>query len=118
LYGGLTPVSISQTGQIPFGTQSLFFEWGGSSLAQPQVSIGNDSLTLFPVKSGVYGANISAWAGQVEQLSFTVPAGFGPYEFDDISFSPGAVPEPDPLTLTGIGAIVFGIYRRLVSKRR
>ncbi|HUD82338.1 MAG TPA: hypothetical protein VMQ67_02495, partial [Candidatus Saccharimonadales bacterium] len=118
LYGGPMPISISQTEQIPLGTRSLLFEWGGSDLVQPQVSIGGDSLTLFPVRSGVYGANISAWAGQVEQLSFTVPAGYGPYEFDDISFSASAVPEPNPLVLTGLGGVLIALYRRYAPKRQ
>ncbi len=117
--------TISETGQVPLGTQSLRFDVtlnGGPFL--PQVSIGNDSLTLFPVGTGVgtggvnysiYGANISAWAGQTEQLSFTVPAGYGKFGFDDISFSPGAVPEPSPLALTAIGGILFALYRRFVK---
>jgi hypothetical protein len=112
LYGGPTPISLSQTGLIPAGTQSLLFEgaWfsGGPG---PNVSIGSDNLTLFPVGNGLFGANISAWGGQTEQLSFTVPAGYGPYTFDDISFSPGAVPEPSPVLLTGITAALFGVCR-------
>jgi hypothetical protein len=116
LYGGPTPISISQIGQIPFGTQSLLFEgnWfqGGPP---PEVSIGGDNLALFSVKSGVYGANISAWAGQTEQLSFTVPSSYGPYEFDDISFSPVAVPEPSVFGLTAAG-LLFALYRRVAPK--
>jgi hypothetical protein len=118
--GGVEAVSISQTGQIPSGTQSLLFESGTFSFVQPVVSIGNDELTLFPVTSHgnytTYGANISAFSGQTEQLQFTVPGGYGPYLFDDISFSPNpitATPEPDALVLMGIGGIVFALYRRI-----
>jgi hypothetical protein len=122
--GVSTPVSITQTGQIPPGTQSLLFDVGnsGESLV-PEVYIGNDLLTLFSVGSGVgvsdsytiYGANISAWADQTEQLTFS--ASLGNIAIDDISFSPTAViPEPSPLVLSGIGGLLFALYRRFAPK--
>ncbi len=68
----------------------------------------------------VYGVNIALYAGQTGQLEFT--AGFnnsGPSwtELDDIMFSPTTVPEPSPLALTGIGGLLFALYRRLAPKR-
>jgi hypothetical protein len=121
----LASASISQTGQIPPGSQSLLFE------AEPgdgplMVTVGNDSLSLFPVAAQtgyeVYGANISAWAGQTEQITFTaVPYSIALnfWELDDISFSPTAiVPEPNPLALTSIGGVLFGLYRRFAPKRQ
>jgi hypothetical protein len=119
LYGGREDISLSQTGLIPAGTQSLLFE--GSWFSEgpdPNVSIGNDNLTLFPVGQGLYGANVSAWAGQAEELKFTVRWDYGPYFFDDISFSPGAVPEPSPALLTGITGTAFGVWRFLCFKRK
>jgi hypothetical protein len=129
LWGGAYPsgviaaASISQTGEIPPGTQSLLFDAGGGPEDPPAVFIGNDGLTLFPVGSGtggngvaytVWGGNISSWAGQNEQLTFS--EGVTPSFIaliDDISFSPIAViPEPSPLVLTGIGGLLFGLYRR------
>jgi hypothetical protein len=120
--GVRTAPSISQVGQIPAGTQSLFFDATGLPSGS-EVLIGNDSLTLFPVGTGngngtgytIYGANISAWAGQTEQLTFTSG---GYWEIDDISFSPGAVPEPSTLELTGIGGVLFALYRRFAPKRQ
>jgi len=116
-----TAASISQTGQIPSGTQSIFFDVGSSgNVLLPEVFIGNDELSLFPVGSGanytIYGGNISAWAGQTEQVTFSSPG--GNFLLDDISFSPMAVPEPNTLALTGLGALLFGLYRRLTVKRR
>jgi hypothetical protein len=129
LFNGLpTAASISQTGQVPSGTQSLLFDsvsGGFSSEQPPEVLIGNDLLTLFPVGSGqgvstsytIYGANISAWADQTEQLTFSAPA--GDFIIDEISFSPTAViPEPSPLVLSGIGGILFALYRRFAPKRQ
>jgi hypothetical protein len=121
--GAQANASISQTGQIPLGTQSRLFEVGNSGEnLLPEVYIGNDQLTLFPVGTGqgvsdtIYGANISAWAGQTEQLTFSSP-GMNVL-LDDISFSPGAVPETSPLALIGFGALFFGLYRRLTVKGR
>jgi hypothetical protein len=112
--------SISQLGQIPFGTQSLLFENYAGSLQPPEVFIGNDELSLFPVGSGpnytLYGGNIFAWAGQTEQLTFTSPA--GNFTIDDISFSTSVVPEPSPLALTAIGGLLFALYRRFAPKRQ
>jgi hypothetical protein len=122
LFEGMTATaSINQTGQIPVGSQSLFFDVGNGLL--PNVFIGNDELTLFPIKTGTgvstgyttYGANISAWAGQTEQLTFSSP-GFNVL-LDDVSFSPSAIPEPDALVLTAIGGIVFAIYRHFFGKQ-
>jgi hypothetical protein len=83
LTGGGTPLgaSISQTGLIPPGTQSLLFE------AQPEipgfglldVSIGGENVPFFAVGTGsdytLYGVNITAWADQTEQLTFSAPSG-------------------------------------------
>jgi hypothetical protein len=38
-------------------------------------------------------------------------------ELDDITFSPGAVPEPSALALTGIGGLLFALYRRIKQRR-
>ena len=116
-----TAASISQTGLIPASSQSLFFEASGAP-EQAEVSIGNDLLTLFPVGVAanytIYGANVSAWSGQAAQLTFSSYG--GNWLIDDISFSPNPIttPEPDALTLTGIGGLVFGIYRRIQAKRK
>jgi hypothetical protein len=121
----LASSSISQTGQIPAGSQSLLFD-AAPGLGPLMVTVGNDSLTLFPVRSGprfeVYGVNISPWAGQTEPLTFTASAysiALNNWEIDDISFSPTAVvPEPNPLGLTAIAGVLFGLYRRFAVKRR
>jgi hypothetical protein len=118
--------SISQTGTIPAGTQSLLFE------AEPGVSpptgalelqIGTQSVTFSAVGMGpnytLYGANISAWAGQTESLTFSASetsSGLNNWELDDISFSTTAIPEPSPLALTGVGAVLLALYRRFVPK--
>jgi hypothetical protein len=115
--------SISQTGLIRAGMQSLYFE------AQPgigglEVLVGNQDIPFAAVGSGpnytLYGANISAWGGDTEQLTFAAQestSGLNNWELDDISFSTQAVPEPSSLALTGLGALLFALYRRFGPKR-
>ncbi|HEY3855317.1 MAG TPA: hypothetical protein VGO67_13070 [Verrucomicrobiae bacterium] len=120
---GLLPLaavaSISQTGQIPIGTQSLLFTaqtFYTAGLTELEVSLGSDVLTFSPVmtqgQSTIYGANIESFAGQTEQLTFS--SGEGNLLLDDISFSPVTItPEPQPYILMGIGGCLFALYRRL-----
>jgi hypothetical protein len=69
-----------------------------------------------------YGANISAWAGDTEQLTFSALAssttGLNNWTVDDISFSLEAVPEPNAFVLTGIAGVLFALYRRYAPKRQ
>jgi hypothetical protein len=120
----LAAATIAQTGLIPAGTQSLLF----TAVPGPgpfDVDIGAQSIPFTVVGSGpnytvTYAANISAWAGQVEQLSFSaIPDGLGinPWNIGDISFSPNSVPEPGPFALTGMGGLLFALYRRFAPKR-
>jgi hypothetical protein len=121
--GGTTPgASISQTGLIPNGTQSLLFEAQLETLGSPgplDVSIGGENVPFFAVETEpnytLYEANISAWARETEQLTFSAPAvntGLNAWEIDDISFSTTAVtPEPSVVALTAIGGVLFGARR-------
>jgi hypothetical protein len=118
LQGYESAAAISQTGFIPNGTRSLFFESQTTPLpfGSLDLMVGSQTVPLAEVGRGpnyiLYGANISAWAGQTEQLTFSAPPFSGGLEIDDISFSPTAVtPEPSPLALTGIGGLVFAFFR-------
>jgi len=118
--GGPASASISQTGLIPSGTQTLFFKAAGEAGFEPfDVLIGNQNVTYNAVGDGanyiLYAANVSAWAGQTELLTFLAPSSgeLNNWNLDDISFSPIAVvPEPSPLILTGIGGLIFKLTRR------
>jgi hypothetical protein len=53
-------------------------------------------------------------------LEFTadfVTSGASWLGLDDIAFSTQAVPEPNPLALTGIGALLFALFRRFAPKQ-
>jgi hypothetical protein len=64
----------------------------------------------------VYGADISAYAGQSGQLQFTVPCtpdlGENGFELDDITFSTTTVtPEPNTLALVVMGGLALAARR-------
>jgi hypothetical protein len=117
--GNVTPesASITQTGVIPPGTQSMLFY--AQSMGFPgalEVQVGTQTVPIVAVGTGsdytIYGANISAWANDKEAITFTAPSSasddFDQWEIDDISFSQTAItPEPSPLVLAGIGGLLF-----------
>lgn len=116
-------VSISQTGLIPAGTQSLLFEGAGGEIPYLSVQIGSQTVPFSAVGSGanytLFEANISAWAGDTEQLTFTGYSSGNPdsWELDDISFS--AVPEPSVSRLILAGEVMFIFYgcRNLLQRK-
>jgi hypothetical protein len=116
--------SIAQNGTVPLTAQSVEFKaWALTGPTAPSIYFNGNSLPPVVISSTpnftLYGANISPYAGQSGQLEFTAGTGSGPdwILLDDISFSTGAVPEPNPLTLTGIGGLLFALYRRVAQKR-
>jgi hypothetical protein len=126
LQGGLSDfaASISQTGLIPTGSQSLLFE------AEPgpgtlDISIGSQNISFTAVGTGanytLYGANISAWDGDTETLTISALEGYGGgnnWEIDDISFSTNVVvsPEPNMIALAAIGGLLFGARKRFARR--
>jgi hypothetical protein len=129
--GTIDYASISQTGMIPGGAESLQLKaWSVQTTPGFSVSFGGNILSGIALSTGqspsgqtytLYGFNIASYGGDSGQLTITatVPSGYGQseVEFDDISFSSQAVPEPSPLALTGVGALVFALYSRCVTKR-
>jgi hypothetical protein len=107
--------SIAQSGTIPTGSESLRF----LSLGQLSVFFAGHSLPLEflgngPNASQIYGANISAYAGQYGQLMFqTGPSSNdGINVLDDITFSAQGIPEPGALSILGLGALALCLQRR------
>jgi|SRR5579862_5206846 len=124
LYGGTegpaSGASISQTGTVPVGAESIRFIAQG--VAQPAggpllVSLGGHNIPYSAVSTGpnytVYAGDISAFAGQTEQLTFTAPQGVNNYwELDDIQFSSTQVPEPSSWSLLALGSLLMGRWMK------
>ena len=122
LYGGITAASasISQTGLVPVGTESVFFEAQHYGLTQGtaslSVSLGGQNIPFFALATSsnytLYGGNVSAFAGQSEQLMFSALEGENAWNIDDIQFSSTPVPEPSLFALTALGGLLLGCRRR------
>jgi hypothetical protein len=123
IQGYTSGAAISQTALIPNLSQSLIFDAQPTFAGQPlQVLIGSQSISFSAVGSGpdytVYGANISEWAGQTEQLTFSALPDFSEpnnWLIDDISFSPESVPDPNTMELVITAGMMFGL--RIWRKR-
>jgi len=106
--------SIWQTAQIPATARSIIY-WGNAL----QVSFAGQMLSFGAIGSGsnytIYGADISAFAGQTGELLFREPwesSGF----LDNIQFSSSSIPEPSALGLVALGSLLFGFRRREGSR--
>jgi hypothetical protein len=123
-----TSVSLSQTGTVPVGTESVQLDANQAPGSSFVVTLNGDTISMIPLQtlSGytLYGGNISAWSGQDSTLSITElpPANqeFSPslLQLDDITFSTQAVPEPGPIALTAVAGVLFALYRRFSPKRQ
>ena len=102
------PMGIAQSGIVPAGSESVTFLATG----RLQVSFAGDPIMLQLVGEtpyyDVYGADISAYAGQYGQLLFqTAPSGNTSINLlDDIVFSARPIPEPGTFGLVGMGVLV------------
>ncbi len=111
LSGGSSAGSISQTGLVAADAQSLVFKVG--FLDGPfSLSLGGQSLSFVPIsltpKYTLYGADISAFAGQTATLKFTAD---GVVTFDDIQFSSSAIPEPSAAALFALSTLALAVRR-------
>lgn len=115
--GTASAASIVQSGTIPAGMQSLLFE-AQPGLGVLNVLVGTQIVPFAAVGTGpnytLYGADISEWADDPEQITFSAleaPPYPNNWTIDDITFSPNAVSEPSIVTLTAIGGLLFGVRK-------
>jgi hypothetical protein len=123
-FNNLVPASIAQSSLVPLTSESIQMEVqpviGPSSGNLLQVTLGGQFIQMVPLSVTpsytVYAGDISAFAGQVANLTISAVSATGfednSLEIDDIVFSSQTVPEPGTLALMACGAIVFGYYRR------
>ena len=106
---GTNGASIFQTASIPVTSQSLIFA-GGSSL---QVRFNGQILTPIALSNApsytIWGADISAYAGQSGELRFTAPWRSASI-LDGVQFSPTPVPEPSALMLSGLFIVCLLVF--------
>ncbi len=118
-FSGPVSAAIAQTGLIPAGANSLLFSASLPNLAGWQVTVGG---RVIPVSQGPqisgafyeYVGDISAFAGQTDELRFTALGGEGSFVtmyVDSISFSSSPAPEPGTCALLLSGAVMFGLSR-------
>jgi hypothetical protein len=104
-------ISLGQTGQVPLWAQTITY-WGNDQGFQ--ITFSGQLLTFGAISNTanytVYGADISAFAGQTGQLLFTAPPGTGGM-LDNIRFSSTPVPEPNTFALVALGASLLGLRR-------
>ncbi len=98
-------VSIAQSGQLPATAQSIRLRGTGGL----SVSFAGNIIPLALLTSqtgyGVYGGDISPFAGQTGELRFTSYTHFG--YLDDIQFSAEPIPEPSALRFAVVGLLVL-----------
>jgi hypothetical protein len=125
LQGGVTSTdaSIVQTGIVPSSAKSILFYAESVNAGTLLVSLGGQNIPFFALSSGPnyteYGGDISAFAGQTEQLKFSAlyqSGGNNNWNIDDIQFSPNQIPEPQTWALLFCGA-AGGLLTRRFSEQ-
>jgi len=126
LYGGITAssASITQSGLVPADASSLFFKakYSGPPGGTLLVSVGGQNIPFSAVASQpnytLFAGDVSAFAGQSWELSFSAPQGINNYwMIDDIVLSSQQIPEPSVFGLSALGALLMG-WRVLRERRR
>ena len=118
IYARGTNAGIAQTGQIPISAKSLIFLGGAANM---QVTFSGQSLAYNSIGSTatytIFGADISAFAGQIGVLQFNISHPGGA-TLDNIQFSNSPVPEPGSLALLVAGGLLVAWrrWRRQIAK--
>jgi hypothetical protein len=115
-FGGVSPPpTLSQTGLIPAGTESINF-LVGSGESDAVMTVNGVNIPLVPISGGELAGDISAFAGTVAQLTFSTTSNTGYEEnslyFDDIQFSASPVPEPSAVVLFSVCALFLLAWRK------
>jgi|SRR5882724_10570484 len=124
--GSATAASISQTAQTPVDAQSLLFKAqysGPPGLGSLSALLNGQTIPFIALSTGpnyvLYGGDVSAFAGQIAQLTFSAPNLIhdNNWNIDDIVFSNQPIPEPSSLAMIGVGTLLLCIFRRRNSSR-
>jgi hypothetical protein len=108
-----TPALI-QTGLVPSDARSITFLVSATH-QDARITLGGVDIPLIAIGSGRLAGDVTAFAGRQAQLMFSTTSYNGSWlYFDDIVFSPVAVPEPSVLGLAGLAVVarMLGRARR------
>ena len=109
------PPTLSQTAVVPSGTQSInFLVPSGQNVADSTatvVTLNGVNIPLVAIAGNRVAGNVSAFAGDEAQLTFSTINSDVSIYFDDIQFSTSAVPEPSALGLSALSGL-FLAWRR------
>jgi len=115
------PPTLSQTGLVPADAQSITFSTAPSR-SDGVVTLNGVPIPLISISEGRIAGNIAAFAGTEAQLTFSTTGTPGPgggagwwLYFDDVQFSPTAVPEPNIFALSALGTL---LGCRILGRRR
>lgn len=108
--------TLSQTGLVPFGTQSISF-LVGTGLTGAAVTMNGVNIPLVPISGGRLAGDIAPFAGSIAQLRFSTSTNRGDNfaYFDDIQFSAMSIPEPGAIAFATLGASLLGFRRWRIS---
>lgn len=107
VFAGQQAAAIAQVGQIPADAKSILF----STTFLPQVTFEGQTIPLVGLgaSTGYFtvGGDVSLFAGDTGELQFTAGPGNAGL-FDNIEFSPVAIPEPTAMVLSLLGVLIVG----------
>jgi hypothetical protein len=108
------PPSLSQTGLVPVGTQSISLlvpsGQNGADSTATVVTLNGVNIPLVPIAGNRVAGNVSAFAGEEAQLTFSTINAEDFLYFDDIQFSSSSVPEPGPIGVAALSGL-FLVWR-------
>ena len=117
-YHSSTVVSLSQTGMVPAGAETLQIKIGEANPGLWLLSLAGQSVSMVPITVTpgytLYQGNVSSFAGKIENLAITAQpslvGGANLVTFCDITFQGISVPEPGTFLHLGLGALL--LFRR------
>jgi len=112
-----TPALI-QSGLVPADSRSITFLMS-QTFNDARVTLDGVVIPLVRIGGARMAGDVTAFAGREAQLMFSTTSYNGRWlYFDDVRFSPIAVPEPSVLWLAGLNVMVLFFWRRRRPNRK
>jgi hypothetical protein len=119
-HGFGAPPTLSQTGLVPTNAKSIILD--SDAIPRNITVLLNGVAVPMYATGGMLVGDVSAFAGELAQLTFSMPGGVSSatnqindvYDIYSVSFSASPVPEPGSLALVGLGSLL--LVRRAIRK--